>query len=456
MRKFFLLLFVSILLLVSCGPAVLPEDVSSATPEAATDPVHVLTLIPLDDPGIQFELDELIAMTEARTSKEILLLKEWHSQPVIQWNEEARYWVMYYALDPVVASRIYALVSVSQQRALDELEKLNIDYETRQPVELDAGILPMEPGCQPFECAVLVGAVEPILLYLFPEHKETILATVLEARTSLLASGTILPSDLDAIEEFGRVIASELVAERMNDGSADAKKFDSMPEGTGIWKPDPIRTRPEQPGWSKVTPWVLTSADQFRAPPPPEFGSPEFQAAVDEVRQTVLTNTPEQMEIAILWGDKRGTYTPAGHWNAIAAEVINDYQLSERDASHVFAALNMAMMDAGIACWDSKFHYFVVRPWQADPAIATLVGYPNHPSYPSGHSCFSGAAAETLSYFFPSERESLWAMAEEASISRLYGGLHYRFDLIAGKEIGRQVGALVQSSLISLQWNVFP
>ncbi len=456
MRKLFLLTFVSILLLASCGPAVLPEDVYLATPVVNPEPSHLLALVTLDDPGLRFDLDQLVEMTEDRTSKEILNLKEWHTQPVIRWNEESRYWVMYYAVDPVVASRIYALVSVSQQRALDELEKLNIDYESRLPVNLEEGITPLEPGCQPFECAVLVGAVEPVLLYLFPDQQETILATILDARTSLLASGTILPSDLDAAEEFGRVIGSELVAERMNDGSADAKTIESMPEGEGIWKIDPIRTRPEQPGWSKVTPWVLVSSDQFRAPPPPEFGSPEFDAAVNEVRQTVLNSTPGQKEIAIFWSDKRGTYTPAGHWNATTAEIITEYHLSERDASHVYAALNMTMMDAGIACWDSKFHYYVVRPWQADPSITSLIGYPNHPSYPSGHSCFSGAAAEILAYFFPSERESLWAMAEEASISRLYGGIHYRFDLIAGKELGRQVALLVQSSLTPLAWSVFP
>ena len=110
-------------------------------------------------------------------------------------------------------------------------------------------------------------------------------------------------------------------------------------------------------------------------------------------------------------------------------------------------------MDAGIACWDSKYHYLVIRPWQADPTIAALVGYPNHPSYPSGHSCFSSASAEVLSFFFPAEHDSLWAMAEEASISRFYGGIHYRFDMEAGKEIGRQIGSLAEQYARGKNWS---
>jgi membrane-associated phospholipid phosphatase len=112
-------------------------------------------------------------------------------------------------------------------------------------------------------------------------------------------------------------------------------------------------------------------------------------------------------------------------------------------------------MDAGIACWDSKYHYLVIRPWQADTRIASLVGYPNHPSYPSGHSCFSGASAEALGYFFPAEKDTLWQLAEEASISRLYGGIHYEFDLTAGKEIGRQVGDLMETFAVGQGWSPF-
>src|SRR5262249_21691528 len=146
--------------------------------------------------------------------------------------------------------------------------------------------------------------------------------------------------------------------------------------------------------------------------------------------------TPEQLKIAVFWGDAPGTPTPPGHWNGVAAELIAKQRasaprteaLAELSAARTMAILNMAVMDAGIACWDSKYYYWYLRPSHADPTITLPVGLPNFPSYPSGHSTFSGAAAEVLDYFFPSEKARFDAMAEEASMSRIYGGIHYRFD----------------------------
>src|SRR5437867_7945754 len=101
------------------------------------------------------------------------------------------------------------------------------------------------------------------------------------------------------------------------------------------------------------------------------------------------------------------------------------------------------MFDAVIGCWDAKLTYWFIRPWQADPAITVVpaVGKPNHPSYPSGHSCLSSSAAEVLSAFFPEERAQLDAMVTEAGLSRMYAGIHYRFDIETGQHRGRSVAA---------------
>jgi membrane-associated phospholipid phosphatase len=99
------------------------------------------------------------------------------------------------------------------------------------------------------------------------------------------------------------------------------------------------------------------------------------------------------------------------------------------------------MHDAGVGCWEAKFYYFNPRPSQMDPTIKTQIGLPNFPSYPSGHSTFSAAAAEVMSYFFPSGTENFDAMRDEAGISRLYGGIHYRSDIDAGKAHGGRIGA---------------
>src|SRR3989440_12997767 len=97
------------------------------------------------------------------------------------------------------------------------------------------------------------------------------------------------------------------------------------------------------------------------------------------------------------------------------------------------------MFDAQIGCWDAKETYWLIRPWQAAAGIAVVaaVGKPNHPSYPSGHSCISSSAAAGLSAFFPEQRRALGAMGTEAGVSRMYGGLHYRFDIEAGQKLGR-------------------
>ncbi len=121
---------------------------------------------------------------------------------------------------------------------------------------------------------------------------------------------------------------------------------------------------------------------------------------------------------------------------------MDRYEISEREATRALALLNMALMDAGIACWDAKYEYWVMRPWQADPGITVPLMKPNFPAYVSGHATFSGAASEFLGAMFPADAADIRAMAEEAALSRLYGGIHYRFDNENGLELGRRIGQL--------------
>ena len=100
----------------------------------------------------------------------------------------------------------------------------------------------------------------------------------------------------------------------------------------------------------------------------------------------------------------------------------------------------MAMHDAAVGCWDAKYAYFNPRPTQLDPAIKTALGLPNFPSYTSGHSTFSGAAAAVLSYLFPGSASQFDADRDEASLSRLYACIHYRSDIEVGKDHGQRIG----------------
>jgi hypothetical protein len=186
----------------------------------------------------------------------------------------------------------------------------------------------------------------------------------------------------------------------------------------------------------------MSSGNQFRPPPPPAIDSPEFQDALAEVRHLSDTRTAEQLRLAHVWGDGPATPTPPGHWNEIAATLIHAHGLGERRATQILALLNMAMMDAGIACWDAKYTYWLLRPSQVDSAITLPVGLPNFPAYVSGHATFSGAASEVLAMAFRGEADAVRSMADEAAMSRLYGGIHYRFDSERGLELGRRIGEL--------------
>jgi len=161
---------------------------------------------------------------------------------------------------------------------------------------------------------------------------------------------------------------------------------------------------------------------------------------VAEVAGYVNSPSREHMRIVQFWADGVGTYTPPGHWNAIAAEDFAKKNYSEVRFARNMALLNMAEMDAAILCWNTKYYYYNPRPSQMDAGIKTLTGVPNFPSYISGHATFSGAAAAILGHILPDRAAAYNAMAEEASMSRLYAGIHYRVDCTAGAAAGQSVG----------------
>jgi len=184
-------------------------------------------------------------------------------------------------------------------------------------------------------------------------------------------------------------------------------------------------------------PWLLDSAAQFRPGPPPAFGSPTWQAALAEVKRIGQQRTAEQTRIAQLWNSS----DPWERWNDIASTALLRHHGSDADAARVYAVLNAGASDAIIACFDAKYHYWSIRPSQADSTIvlADSVDLPNFPSYPSGHACSAGAFDGALGAYFPQDRAEFTRIAEEQAMSRLWGGIHYRFDDDEGLALGRIV-----------------
>lgn len=196
------------------------------------------------------------------------------------------------------------------------------------------------------------------------------------------------------------------------------------------------------PLFGNVRAWMMTPADivNERPGPPPSTSSTLMAREVAEVRRQVDRGTRTELAIANKWADGPSTPSPPGHWNFLAGPYIREAGFSEVRAARAFALLNMALHDAAVGCWDTKYFYFNPRPSHLDPDLKSVIGLPNFPSYTSGHSTFSGAAAEVLSYLFPQDTAYFAEQKDEASISRLFGGIHYRSDLEVGKEHGKRIG----------------
>jgi hypothetical protein len=210
----------------------------------------------------------------------------------------------------------------------------------------------------------------------------------------------------------------------------------SIPKGPGMWY-SAKGIPPIGIGMTKARPWLLDSVSQFRPAAPPAYGSPTFQAALEEVRRVARERTPEQTKVAQKWN----AADPWAMWNETASSAIRRHALSDVDATRVLAVMNIAASDAVIACFEAKYHYWTIRPSQADTTLvlADSVGLPNFPAYPSGHACSAGAFEAALGHYFPQERAEFTRIAEEQAMSRLYGGIHYRFDNDGGLALGRVV-----------------
>jgi membrane-associated phospholipid phosphatase len=201
----------------------------------------------------------------------------------------------------------------------------------------------------------------------------------------------------------------------------------------------PLRP-PMLPNYGAVLTWNFDKATvaNLRAAAPPALDSPEFKQNLEELQNIQKNQTREQARIANYWADGAGSYTPPGHWHRTAANVSYAAKHSEVRMARTLALLGTAEMDAAIVCWDTKYYYYFPRPQQFK--VKTSVGLPNFPSYTSGHSTFSAAAATVLGYLFPDQADTFNKQAQEASVSRMYGLIHYRFDCEAGLKAGTEVG----------------
>jgi hypothetical protein len=284
----------------------------------------------------------------------------------------------------------------------------------------------------------VASASATMLTYLFPLD-----ATALDAQLGRqeIAEGSASNPQFARGEVLGRAAAERLIARARIDGFGKAWTG-TVPTGdpsTRPWRSAP-GVAPVLPTLGQMTPFLLTSGDQFRPGPPPAANSRKYIDDLAEVLAFSLlpSDNPErarQIAIATKWA----SVTPAGYFSERAAGLIQTAGLGEREAAHVFALAGSAQMDAIIGCYDAKYTYWLWRPVHAEPRIVMAIALPNHPSYPSGHSCGSSAAAEVLATIFPDAATALNAEVVEVGRSRIYGGIHFQFDCDAGTVLGRAV-----------------
>ena len=347
------------------------------------------------------------------------------------------------------------------------------------------------------QSAAVVGASYTVLSELFPEQE----AVFAEQRDRSLAEISDDPANEEAGFNFGVGVAEAILTERSNDGTAQAQVEYTPGKAAGDYKeikePDPTKPLPDNltendlvgttallPEWGRVIPFAIDSVAPFRPEGQPDFSSPSYAEDLEEVRLvgelSSTVRTDEQTEIAQFWSyDRADTFRPPGQWNQIAQEVAVDRGNSLEDNALLFAELNVAMADAGIVAWDSKYLRNQLRPVTAirnadddnndatvaDPDWEPLIGTPDFPDYISGHSAFGGAAAGVLEDFFgndvsfeiptqelPGVSRSFTSMggmssfevaARENADSRLYGGVHADVSNVDGVNVGLDVADFV-------------
>jgi membrane-associated phospholipid phosphatase len=355
------------------------------------------------------------------TSPQRNAVKFWEVNATTRWNERA---IALLSTRPPATngqsavSRMLTYLSIAQYRAVLAAEN------------------GMEGSMHPSVPAAVGGASVVVLSSFFPLDVASF-ETQLDADLAAPGWPGDQNTDETAGEALGRAVGAAVLAQAATDNYLVASPG-VPPVGPGLWTSSPA---PIVRALHGVRPFFLTSASQIRPGPPPAFGSPDYLAALAEIRSISDTRTAEQLSIAQFWNSSTAPFT-AGLMNRIIAGMVVDHHRTERESARILAYANAAAFDAQIACFDAKFAYWFIRPSQADPAITLPIGLPNHPSYPSGHSCITSAIMSVAEAFLPSERPRLEEVISLAGLSRMYGGIHYRFDIEAGQAIGRRAAAL--------------
>jgi membrane-associated phospholipid phosphatase len=396
---------------------------------------------PPDQSATAGELDQLRKIAAQRDKATMERIAFWDvGAPGSQWNAILR---------DEFAKHGATTTSATQSRQLSLLDVAIYDvtvatwdskyaYNRPRPAAIDATFAtavttPASPS-YPSEHAAVAGAAATVLTYLFPDDADALAAKADEAAQSRVEAGVQFPSDTAAGLDLGRNVARLVVERGKADGSA-VPWDGNIPTGPGMWSLDgyPEGAVPVGPMFGTLRPWVLEAGSALRPGPPPAADSEQKLSELEEIKsfpRTFVTNSS-----AFYW------QSPRADWIVLADDKIAQYHVDANPprAARIDALLSIAAFDATVACWDAKYTYWAARPFQLDPDVRPLFPVPVHPSYPAAHGCVSGAQASVLGAMFPTEAQAFTNMADEAGLSRMWSGIHFRSDIDAGLVLGRAV-----------------
>jgi membrane-associated phospholipid phosphatase len=354
--------------------------------------------------------------------------------PGYRWMQLAARQMLAQNVAAPLFTRGMSLVSVAIYDATITAWDSKYAWKRPAPATMDTSIQPLVAATgntsYPSEHAVAAGAASVVMAYLFPNMAETYTDLAEEAARSRVYAGAAFPSDVEAGLELGRQVGKMVITYALGDGSS-TPFTGSFPATPGVWS----SATPVTPLAGTWKPWALSSGSQFRLPAPPAADSPDFQSQVAAVKNFARTNTSNHSG----WFWQPSFITP---WlDTVDTEIFQSHlDRNAPRAARVYALEAIAQHDATIACWDTKFTYLEMRPPMVDSSIAPLFALPQHPSFPSGHACASGAAAAVLSYLFPADASSFSAMALDGGNSTFYAAIHTMFDVSQGLALGTQAG----------------
>ncbi len=467
------------------APANIDSNAGAWKPVLLAAPTDIVVAAPIatNTPDYIAQVNEIKSFQSTISAEEKHIVKYWSAGAVLRWNEILRELVAKHNLppyqnadgtypfpnannplaypqfpfaNPPYAARAYAYVSAAQYDALVTAYYYKKLYRRKAPYNVDSTVNVMIPKSDlyayPSEDATVAGVVGEMMKLLFPGDQDFIQMKIEEHKRARIIAGANVRSDIEAGEALGKAVAQKFIARGRGDRAGAAAgnqtiwtqiETDCKARGEIPWISQESPKRPPMlPLFGKVKTFLFDSLTtvSLLPGPPPLTGSQQFKDETEEIYNFVKSPTREQTRIVHFWADGVATYTPPGHWNAIAADDFIGKNFSEVRWARNIALLNMSMMDAAIVCWATKYKYFNPRPSQVDPRIKTTTGLPNFPSYISGHSTFSAAAATILGHIIPERATAYDAMAQEASMSRMYGGIHYKSDCSVGLTTGKNVG----------------